>query len=259
MTDLIKKFNSGEKIIGTLTHMKSSVAIEALGLTGVDFIMLDMEHNLLSNDEIARYITSASATDMPTLVRISSGTKEHILHMLDYGAAGIVVPSVSTVGQVKELIKYAKFMPVGERGYCMTRDGKWGFSAESQESLRSYMDYCNKNTLLIPQCETVGCLEHIEEITALDGVDAILIGPYDLSIDMGIPGQFDNPMLVNAIERILSACKKNKKMAINFSGTPELAAKNLNDGFDAVLYGIDLIMYINMYKNSVEQIKNLIK
>ena len=216
MSDLIKKLNSGEKIIGTLTHMKSSAAIEILGLTGVDFVMLDMEHNLLSNDEIARYITSASAAGLPSFVRVSSGTKEHILHMLDYGAEGIIVPSISTVEQVREIIKYAKFMPVGERGYCMTRDGKWGFSKESTEGLMSYMDHCNKNTLLIPQCETVGCLEHIEEITALDGVDAILIGPYDLSIDMGIPGQFDNPLLIKAIERILSACKKNKKIAINF-------------------------------------------
>lgn len=259
MTDLIKKFNSGEKIIGTLTHMKSSSAIEVLSLTGIDFVMLDMEHNLLSNDEISRYITSASAAGLPAFVRVSSGTREHILHMLDYGATGIVVPSISTVEQVKEIIKYAKFMPLGERGYCMTRDGKWGFSNESVNGLSSYMSYCNQNTLLIPQCETVGCLEHIEEITALDGVDAILIGPYDLSIDMGIAGQFDNPLLKNAIDRILSACRKNKKMAINFSGTPELAAKSLKDGFDAVLYGIDIIMYINMYKNAVSQIKELIK
>ena len=179
--------------------------------------------------------------------------------MLDAGAAGIVVPSITNVDQVKEIIKHAKFMPVGERGYCMTRDGGWGFAEHSSHGLAEYMGFSNTSTMLIPQCETVGCLEHIEEITALNGVDGILIGPYDLSIDMGIPGQFDNPDLKNAVSRILTACKKNGKMAINFAGTTDAAVSSLNDGFDAVLFGIDIIMYINNYISSISSIKSRIK
>ena len=256
MNKLIEKFNNGEKILGTISHIKSMTAIEALGYTGVDFVMLDMEHSPLDNDEAAKYLTAASAAGLPAIIRISSMNKEHILHMLDAGAAGIAVPSVTNVEQVKELIKHAKFTPVGERGYCMTRDGGWGFAQNSSGTLREYMDYCNKNTLLIPQCETVGCLEHIEEITALEGVDGILVGPYDLSIDMGIAGEFDNPMLINAIRRIIDACKKNKIMAIGFAGNTNAAIEQFKDGFDAVLFGIDLIMYINSYKNSVKEIKD---
>ena len=140
----------------------------------------------------------------------------------------------------------------------MTRDGGWGFAENSTGSLKEYMDYSNKNTLLIPQCETVGCLEHIEEITSLEGVDGILIGPYDLSIDMGIAGEFDNPILINALERIINACKKNNKIAIGFAGNTNTAVQQFKDGYDAVLFGIDLIMYINTYKDSVSDIKSRI-
>lgn len=257
MADLISKFKNGENILGTITHMKSMVAIEALGHTGVDFVMLDMEHSPLSTDEVSKYLTAATAAGIPALVRVSEGSKENILHLLDAGAYGVIVPSITTIEQVKEMIKYAKFMPVGERGYCMTRDGGWGFSPVNGSGLRDYMDYSNKNTLFIPQCETVGCLESIEEITALEGVDGILIGPYDLSIDMGIPGEFDNPKLINALERILKACKKNHKMAINFAGTPEAAAAAVNKGYDAVLFGIDILIYINSYKKAISDIKNI--
>ena len=258
MNKLIEKFNNKEKILGTISHIKSMTAIEALGYTGVDFIMLDMEHSPLDTDEAAKYLTAATAANLPALIRVSSMNKEHILHMLDAGAAGIVVPSVTNVQQVKELIKYAKFTPVGERGYCMTRDGGWGFAENSKGTLRQYMDYSNKNTLLIPQCETVGCLENIEEITSLEGVDGILVGPYDLSIDMGIAGEFDNPKLTEAILRIITACKKNKKMAIGFAGNTNAAVDQFKDGYDAVLFGIDLIMYINTYKNSIKEIKDKI-
>ena len=259
MNKLVSKYKNGEKIIGTLTHMKSPVAVEALGYTGADFVMLDMEHCPLSNDEVSKYLSSATAADLPVLIRVSEGSKEHILHMLDAGTDGVIIPSIYTVDQVKEIIKYAKFMPVGERGYCMSRDGGWGFAPNSTDGLRTYMDNANKDTLLIPQCETVECLEHIEEITALEGVDGILVGPFDLSIDMGIPGEFDNPRMVDALKRISDACRKNGKIGITFGGSTDACAKFLNEGYDAALFGLDVVLYINMYKSSFGEIKSKIK
>ena len=94
MNKVMEKFKNGEKIIGTLTHMKSAVAIEALGYTGADFVMIDMEHSPVSNDEIAKYISSVTAAGLTSLIRVSEGSKEHILHMLDAGADGVIVPSI---------------------------------------------------------------------------------------------------------------------------------------------------------------------
>ncbi|MBQ2747654.1 MAG: hypothetical protein IJF28_04205 [Firmicutes bacterium] len=253
--DLIEKFKNGKQTIGTFLHTKSVPVIEALGYSGLDFVAVDMEHAPLSTDEVSGYLTAAKAADLPAIVRVSSGSRENILHMLDAGADGIIVPNISTVDEVKELVKHAKFMPVGERGFCPTRDGGWGFAEHAQGPLTEYMDYANRNTLLLPQCETTGCLEHIEEITAIEGVDGILIGPFDLSISMGIPGEFGNPLHVAAIKRILDACKKNGKLAMLFVGNTARGKQAFEEGFDSVIYGLDLSVLVETYKKAVSEIK----
>lgn len=252
---LITNYNNNIPSIGTLSHLKSITAIESLGVTGLDYVMLDLEHSPVSIDEAASYMTAATSAGLVPMVRVNETSRSAILRVLDAGAMGVIVPCIETVDQVKELIKHAKFAPLGERGYCMTRDGKWGFASSYENGLEGYMNYANKNTLLIPQCETKGCLEHIEEITALDGVDGILIGPYDLSIAMGIPGQFDKAEYQEAVQRILSACKKNHKISMIFNGNSADAKKSIADGFDVILLGLDILVLINGYKALVEDVK----
>ena len=139
-------------------------------------------------------ITAADAAGITPLVRINEISRSAVLQPLDYGAQGLIVPAVETVEQVEELVRYAKFPPVGNRGYCPTRDGGWGFDDESLQGTETYFARCNRETLLIPQCETQGCLEHIDEITAMEGVDGIFVGPFDLSIALGIPrSSYDPP------------------------------------------------------------------
>ena len=95
-----------------------------------------------------------------------------------------------TVEQVQEIVDYAKYFPVGKRGFCPSRKDGWGFDDMAQQSVPDQMAYWNEQVLVIPQCETVGALENIETIVNMEGVDGIFIGPFDLSISMGIPGQF---------------------------------------------------------------------
>ena len=134
----------------------------------------------------------------------------------------------------------------------MTRDGKWGYSADYTLGMNGYMAISNKNTLLLPQCETLGCLENIEKIVALDGVDGILIGPFDLSIAMGLDGQFEHPDFKRTLARILKACKDNGKLAMIFTGKAEDIAVYAKEEFDSVLYGLDLLAVIEHYKTVVD-------
>jgi 4-hydroxy-2-oxoheptanedioate aldolase len=113
-----------------------------------------------------------------------------------------------------------------------------------------------ENTLLIPQCETVGFLKHIEEIVKIDGVDGIFLGPYDLTTDMGIPEQFTNPDFLKARTRILRACKDAGKFAWIFSPNSTVAKKNLADGFDGTAVSIDTVIYIDAFKALVNEIRN---
>ena len=108
------------------------------------------------------------------------------------------------------------------------------------EGMNGYMERANANTLLLPQCETMGCLENIDDILSLDGVDGIFIGPFDLSIALGIPGDFTNERHINAVERVLEACKKHGKLSVMFCGSPEAAAGYFRQGFDSVTMSLDI-------------------
>ena len=174
--------------------------------------------------------------------------------MLDIGARGLIVPQIQNVEEVKELVSHAKFPPLGKRGYCPNRTTGWGADDWSKD-VRAYMDECNRRCKLIPQCETRGALEQIEEIAALPGVDGIFIGPCDLSIDLGIPLEFDNPVLIRAIERILKACRDNGKESYIFAGNMTDAVKWARFGFDSVTYSLDASVFIGAFQALVEQFR----
>lgn len=256
---VLKKYHNKMPSIGTITHLRSTTAVECLGATGLDYVMIDMEHAPVDTGEAQAYISAADTAGITPFVRIAEISRGAVLKMLDAGAKGIIVPDIETVDQVKVLIQYAKFKPVGARGYCMTRDGKWGYSADYKKGLQGYMDACNRDTMLFPQCETLGCLENIEEITALNGVDGILIGPYDLSIAMGLDGQFEHPDFKKAVARILKACKDAGKMAMVFAGNADEASRRLNEGFDSILYGLDILAVINHFRTTINELQHNLK
>ena len=152
---------------------------------GLAYVIVDTEHSPVGIESAAAQIAAAQGAGLTALARANEISRTAVLRLLDVGAQGVVVPCVETVDEVRELIQYAKFAPLGNRGFCPTRDGGWGHASHAA-SIPAYMETCNHETLLLPQCETVGCLEHIEEITAMDGVDGIFVGPFDLSIALGL-------------------------------------------------------------------------
>lgn len=254
MNRIQEKFQKHELSIGTFTHLNSLPAVECLGQTGLDYVILDTEHSAADMGFLSTAITAADASGVTPLVRINEITRTSVLRPLDAGAQGLIVPAVETVEQAERLVRYAKFPPLGNRGYCPTRDGGWGFDAETTQGVDVYMDRCNRQTLLLPQCETVGCLEHIEEIAAISGVDGIFIGPFDLSIALGYPMQFDAPVMKDALECILAACRKYGKMSFIFCGDVQTAKLRAAEGYDSVTTGLDIAALVGAYRTMVENI-----
>lgn len=136
----------------------------------------------------------------------------------------------------------------------MARSAGYGHDDFAQ-NVDEYLKTCNSETLLIPQCETKGCLENIESIVKIKGVDGIFIGPYDLSIGMGKPAQFDDPEFIGAIARVLKACKDAGKFSFIYTGSNAAAKQYLNDGFDGVAISMDVSLLINSYKALIKNIK----
>ena len=170
------------------------------------------------------------------------------------GVQGLIVPNVKTLEQVHALVDYAKYYPIGQRGFCPSRKDGWGF--DGLGSVPETMRHFNGETLLFPQCETAEALAIIEDICAVDGVDGIFVGPFDLSISMGIPGQFDAPEFQAAVARIVAACRAAGKYCMFFTGTTDGVVDGFRKGFDAMAYSLDAALFIQGVKRDVEDIRS---
>ena len=195
---LKEKLEQGKKALGTFVWMGGASTVEALGYSGIDFIIIDNEHGPFEVESTQQMCRVADLSRMTPCVRITDVSRTNVLKQLDIGAEAIIVPDIHSIEEVKNLVRYAKYYPLGERGVAFARKAGYGYADIAQGNLQDYFDTCNKETLLIPQCETKECAECIEEIVALDGVDGIFVGPYDLSTSLGVPGDFDSPIFKEA-------------------------------------------------------------
>ena len=250
---VLKKFREGRPSLGTFTAIGNPLAVESLRYTGLDYVIVDTEHTPAGIESAAAQIAAAQGAGLTALARANEISRTAVLRLLDVGAQGVVVPCVETVEEVRELVQYAKYTPLGNRGFCPTRDGGWGYAPHAA-SIPDYVEICNRETLLLPQCETAGCLERIEEITAMDGVDGIFVGPFDLSIALGRPGEFDAPEVHEAILRVQAACRRHGKLSMIFTGGPAASRQRFAEGYDSATMGLDTLFYVEMYKKMVAEV-----
>lgn len=255
MNKLRKMANDHQPALGTFVELGGANVVEALGQTGLDFIIVDNEHGPFDVETSLECIRAAESSGLTALCRVREIARPAVLKLLDQGAAGLIVPYIETVEQVQKLIEFGKYAPIGKRGYSGSRKDRWGYANPAGLPLSEQMKYWNEETLLIPQCETVGCLEHIEEIVALEGVDGIFVGPFDLSISMGIPGEFQNPRMIAAFERIIKACKEAGKLSMIFTAREDWIQDYYKMGFDMVTYGMDASMMVNGFRKLVAEQK----
>lgn len=238
-----EKMKNGQKVIGCLGTLGSTAAVEVLAYAGLDVYMIDTEHGPFDVETALKLIMAAEIRGMTPMVRVKDGNRNSILKMLDVGAMGILIPFVKTVDEVKQIVNYGKYQPVGDRGFGTAHKAGFGHEQIFEEGgVQAYFQWANENTLIIPQCETAEALDCIEEIAAIDGVDGIFVGPFDLSNSLGIPKEFENPEFIKAQERVIAACKANNKFCWTLGFYPEHAKKMFEMGYDGVLNQDDCLL-----------------
>lgn len=169
--------NKGENALGTFVELGGANVVEALGQTGLDFIIVDNEHGPFDVESSLECIRAAESSGLVPLCRVREIARPAILKLLDQGAAGLIVPYIETVEQVQKLIEFGKYAPVGKRGYSGSRKDRWCFGKPGELPLDQQMKYWNEETLLIPQCENSRLSgAYLKRITALEGVDGIFVG-----------------------------------------------------------------------------------
>jgi 4-hydroxy-2-oxoheptanedioate aldolase len=189
---------------------------------------------------------------------VANADHKEIQRCLDQGAKGLIVPMLNSIEDFKTVVSFAKYKPVGNRGFAGVRSNHYGYNETISEDIETFMQQCNDEVLVMPQCETVEALENIESIVALEGSDGIFVGPFDLSIALGVPVQFDHPKFVKAIDRILSACQAADKFAMIYAGSSQATQEAFVKGFDSVAYNIDASVFIDGYKREINDIQSLL-
>jgi len=206
MSELKAKLKNGGLVIGTMiSEIRNPNLVYMLAQCGFDFFIIDNEHGAYSPETISNMIAAARGAGISIVVRIPEIRREAIMKPLDSGAAGLLVPMVNTADQAKEIMTYAKYPPMGERGVALSR----AHSSYGRPNAAEYLNQANQTTFIAVQAESPQAIENLESIASTPGVDAIFVGPADLSVGMGIPGQITHPKEVEAIEKVLAICQKH--------------------------------------------------
>jgi 2-dehydro-3-deoxyglucarate aldolase/4-hydroxy-2-oxoheptanedioate aldolase len=247
-----RKIQSGGTSIGTFVFEFNTTGIGRIASqAGAEFVVYDMEHTGWSVETIRMLLAATRSTEMIPLVRVPATEYPFIARILDMGAMGIMAPMVESAAQATTLAACAKYPPVGRRGaaFGVAHDDYTG--GDIVEKMRT----ANAETLLIAQIETAAGVRHVRDIAAVESIDVLWIGHFDLTNSLGIPGQFDHPAFHQAIADVLDACRKFGKVPAFMASDIGGGKKLLDQGFRMLAYGGDLWIYQNALREGVAELK----
>jgi len=248
-----RTIGAGGVSLGTMVFEFATPGIGRIAAAaGAEFVVYDMEHTGWSIETVRQLMATTRAADLVPMVRVPA-TEYHLLaRPLDVGAMGLMVPMVESVAQAETIVRSAKYPPQGRRGaaFAVAHDDYLG--GDIVEKMTS----ANDEVLLMPQIETAAGVEAAAGIAAVDGIDVLWIGHFDLSASLGVPGQFQHPDYLRAVDRVLEACARHGKTPGIMAGTVEVARTWIDRGFRAVAYSGDLWIYQAALADGVARIKS---
>jgi 2-keto-3-deoxy-L-rhamnonate aldolase RhmA len=248
-----ERLKSGGVVYGTSLGgcLEPEISI-VLAAAGVDFFFIDTEHSTTTYAQVQGLCRTARGAGVIPLVRVTQNESSLISRALDVGAMGIIVPRVHSAAEARAAMDALKFPPLGHRGYglgTIVTDLK-GNSA--QEEVIS----ANRETMAIMMIESQEGLRGVEEIAAVPEVDALFVGPYDLSLSLGILGQFDNPVFWKALEKVINAGTKTGVAVGLQSNDMALLARTREMGARFIIYSSDYSVLLSGYKEGISQLKS---
>lgn len=202
---LRKRIQEGRLALGAQLALHDPTVVEIFGRAGFDWLVIDTEHSAHNLVTIKAMLQAAVHTDTVLLVRVLRLDQKEIQRYLDLGSPGVLCPFVETGDDAKALVDACRYPPDGVRGFGPKRAGGHGFDTTE------YFEHANQSVICIPIIESRRGVENIEDIVKVDGIDGISMGPADLSIDLGVFGQYNSASYVEAVERVRGACKRYGK------------------------------------------------
>lgn len=240
----------GEFLAGAWLNLASSMTAEIAAMVGYDWMLIDQEHAPGDNLTLLHQLQAASRFPVAPIVRVPWVDRILFKKILDLGAAGIMTPYVQTAEEAKDVVRYGKYMPMGERGVagsprCM----------DYTTNFQKYFESANENLILIVQIETGLALDNAESIAAVDGIDVLFVGPLDLSISTNLRGMFEEPAYVENLKRVAAAAKKYGKACGILSPHTKWIPLLKELGFTFVACGSDSGFVVNGMKSTLESLR----
>ena len=211
--DFGHRLKVGELLIGTIVTLSAPEVTEVFVEAGYDFLFIDTEHGPMDIEAAQRLLQVAHGC--ACIVRVPDNNEVWIKKTLDIGADGLIIPLVNDASTASRVVEYAKYPPMGARSVGLARAHGYGMN------FQGYVESANNETSIVLQAEHISAVENMSAIVAVEGIDAILVGPYDLSASMGYLGRPNHPVVQEAIDEIARCCQSAGKTIGIFGATPQ--------------------------------------
>jgi 2-keto-3-deoxy-L-rhamnonate aldolase RhmA len=235
-------------VLGTIYTLGSPQVAEIISESGFEWVLLDMEHSTMSLDSVQTAIQVMSEKIIK-IVRVPGNDEIWIKRVLDTGCDGILVPMVKNAEEAAKAVTFSQYPVAGQRSVGLTRAHRYG------AGFNEYVSRANKDLIIIIQIEHIEGVKNIDSIMKVKGIDAIFIGPYDLSASMGLMGEVDHPGVRSAIDLIKKKCRKAGLPYGIFGMNPRALSDELHDGCTFLLCGIDTAILSGSYKEILKGLK----
>jgi 4-hydroxy-2-oxoheptanedioate aldolase len=229
------KLVNGNVLYGAISPTTDATICEYLGLAGLDFYMIDGEHGPIDVGDAIHMIRSCELVGISPWARIRSVDEKLILQYMDAGIVGVMMPGITNINQVIDLVNAIKYPPLGKRGLGPVRAGDYLAGTKNQ---LQYIEYSNQSTLVFPQFEDIVCLEFLDDILQMPGVDGIIIGPRDLAMSMGFYDGPAHPEVSEVVDQIFKKTKSAGKIIGTVAGNKEQADALILKGAQIILNSV---------------------
>lgn len=246
-----QKIRQGRLTIGGWLSIGHSATAEILADAGFDWLAIDMEHTAIDFADAQHMMQAIDAHGVVPLVRVAENHPTFIKRVMDAGAAGVIVPMVKTAADARAAVAAVKYPPVGTRGVGLARAQGYGMRFES------YLKRNNRDSIVIVQIEHIDALRDLDGIFSVPGVDAYMIGPYDLSASTGRPGQFDHPVVKKALDEVWKVGRaKGITAGVHIvHPEPARAKKFIRQGYRLIVYGVDQLLLAHAAHDGVAAVR----
>ena len=252
--DLKQKLLSKQTVYGTCITVNVPRWPKIVAGANLDFVFIDTEHIAIDRDELSKMCNSYQALGLTPIVRIPKPDPYRASQVIDDGAIGVIAPYLEDVNEIKDLVGATKYRPLKGEKLRQILDGGIQPTAE----LHDYLEHYNTGNLCITNIESMPAVEKLDDLLSIDGLDAVFIGPHDLSVNMGIAEQYDDPDFVKTVKLIIDKARKyTLGVGIHFSLEPERQLYWIKEGVNIVIHSSDMALFSQRLKSDMQILKSI--